>query len=410
MRCSVYTPENSAYAAESPYSEIEEELWHLTDANNCTSVIMFGDYNSRVRNMQDFELPDIDIFKYNHLSEMYEELRNDLTWFEQNSRFDSLQRKNPDGGINSYGYRLIDFCCENSLYIMNGRTTGNSSTQNTCKNVSTIDYFLMSPSLFQYVNMLTVYGYCELFSDAHCAVSMVLNISHDSSSKNNSRSSVEKTKLWDEEKRDIFINNLDDIKLNSVLSKINEIENSQGISQSDVNCIAQSLTEVFKLSSKISFGSVTHSQSSENKPQHWFNRKCKVARNDFHRAKYLYTSRQTDANIQRLKTCSKIYKRTLATEVNLFKLSKIKQLRKIKTAEPRKFWKFLNGNKKAQAIFQSKKCFDFFKNINSCQDEEDVSQNFAENKGTNTEYINKENLNGPILCSEIEKSSRFIKE
>ena len=78
MRCSVYTPENPAYAADSPYSEIEEELRHLTDAYNCTSVIMFGDYNSRVRNMQNFALPDIDISEYNDLSEMYEELRK---WF-----------------------------------------------------------------------------------------------------------------------------------------------------------------------------------------------------------------------------------------------------------------------------------------------------------------------------------------
>ena len=109
---------------------------------------------------------------------------------------------------------------------MNGRTTGNISTHNTCKNISTIDYFLMSHSLFQYVNMLTVYDYCELFSDVNCAVSVVLNISYDSSSKLNSRLSVEKTKLWDEEKREIFINNFDDTKLNSILRKINEMENN----------------------------------------------------------------------------------------------------------------------------------------------------------------------------------------
>ena len=44
-------------------------------------------------------------------------------------------------------------------------------------------------------------------------VPSLLNISYDSSSKNNRRSNVEKTKLWDEEKRDIFINNLDGTKL-----------------------------------------------------------------------------------------------------------------------------------------------------------------------------------------------------
>ena len=97
-----------------------------------------------------------------------------------------------------------------------------------------------------------------------------------------------------------------------------------------------------------------------------------VARNDFHRAKDLYKLRQTESNKHRLKTCSKTNKRTLATERNLFKLSKIKQLRKIKTPEPRKFWKFLNGNKKSSSNIPVEKCFDFFKNTNSCQDDEDV--------------------------------------
>ena len=75
----------SLYAVESPYSEIEEELRHLINANKCASVIMFGDYNSRVRKMSDSVLPDSDIFQYNDLNEMYEELRNDLCYFEQNS-------------------------------------------------------------------------------------------------------------------------------------------------------------------------------------------------------------------------------------------------------------------------------------------------------------------------------------
>ena len=150
--------------------------------------------------------------------------------------------------------------------------------------------------------MVTVYDYCELFSE--CAVSMVLIISYNSSRTINTK--CRKEKLWDEEKRSIFINNLDDSMINSVLSKINEMENSQDISQPDLNCVAESLEDVYNLSSETSFGSVKrHSQPSENKPPHWFNRKCKVPRNDFHRAKYLYKIRQTDANKQRLKTCSK---------------------------------------------------------------------------------------------------------
>ena len=330
-------PENSVYAVESPYSEIEAELRSLINTNNCSSVIMLGDYNSRSRNLEDFTIPDVDIFEHNDLREVYEEMQTDLNYFEQNPSNVSLRRQNPDGGINNYGYRLVEFCCDNSLYIMNGRTKGNSCFQNTCKNVSTVDYFLMSPCLFQYVDMLHVHEYCELFSDVHCAVSMDLNISYELPDSLNRKCSTEKTKLWDDEKRELFVSNLDDTKLGSILNKI-ETENSQNVSQVDVNCTAESLAEVFNSAARASFGSVKYNcKPYNNRPPHWFNRKCKLARNDFHRAKYFYKLRHTDRNKQRLRTSSKQYKRTLSLEQNLFKLSKIKQLRKIKKSEPRKF-------------------------------------------------------------------------
>ena len=94
------------------------------------------------------------------------------------------------------------------------------------------------------------------------------------------------------------------------------------IAQWDVNGIAESLSDVFNSSSKASFGSVQYSkfQNSVNKPPHWFNSKCKKARNDFHMAKILYKLRQTDDDKHKVKTSSKNYKRTLATEHNLFKI------------------------------------------------------------------------------------------
>ena len=80
----------------------------------------------------------------------------------------------------------------------------------------------------------------------------------------------------------------------------------------------------------------------------------------------------------------------------------------MKTSDPRKFWKFLNGNKKSSSNIPVEKYFEFFKNTNSCQDDEDVSQNFVEINGTNIEHINEE-INGPILWSEIEKAVCSLK-
>ena len=118
--------------------------------------------------------------------------------------------------------------------------------------------------------MLNVIDYCELFSDVHCAFFMVLDIHVAYDSSSNNRSYLEKTKLWDEEKK-IFFENLDGLKLYNILSNIHDIENSQDISQSNVNGIAESLSEVFKSSSNASFCSMKYSklQNSEKKPPHW---------------------------------------------------------------------------------------------------------------------------------------------
>ena len=80
----------------------------------------------------------------------------------------------------------------------------------------------------------------------------------------------------------------------------------------------------------------------------------------------------------------------------------------IKTSEPRKFWKFLNGNKKNTSNISVEKCFKFFKDINSSQDEENIGQNIPENNADDIEHINEE-INGPILWSEIEKAVRSLK-
>ena len=65
-------------------------------------------------------------------------------------------------------------------------------------------------------------------------------------------------------------------------------------------------------------------------------------------------------------------------------------------------------NRNIEAHIPVEKCSKFFKNTNSCQDDKDVSQKCVENNRTNTEYINEE-INGPILWSEIEKAVCSLK-
>ena len=152
---------------------------------------------------------------------------------------------------------------------------------------------------------------------------------------------------------------------------------------------------------------VKKSTGSHCKIPQWFNRKCKISRKKFHRAKYRYKLRSTNINKLNVKIKSQEYKKTLSAEQKAYKLSNIKQMRKIKKSEPRKFWKFLNGNKKLPTEVTVEDCFEHFSAMNSSDYDRGPERNFD----TNFENLQADNeeLNAPILWSEIEKAVSSLK-
>ena len=170
-----------------------------------------------------FVLLDPDIFRVNEMSDLYDDLETEIAFFEENCSHVTLHRQNTDSGMNNYGYRLTEFCRDNSIYILNGRTNGNRDICNTCKDVSTVDYFLVSPEMFKYVDNLTVSDFFELLSDVHNPISPTLNISHTLQS---ARSNIhtERIKLYDCEKGENFVTNLDENNLSGILNNIMTLE------------------------------------------------------------------------------------------------------------------------------------------------------------------------------------------
>ena len=84
-----------------------------------SSILIFGDYNSRTRTLKDFIEVDKYLSTRFHSDELLPEYDTDLSDFQKSHI--SLHRINSDTGINNYGYRLLDFCKTNSLFILNGR-------------------------------------------------------------------------------------------------------------------------------------------------------------------------------------------------------------------------------------------------------------------------------------------------
>lgn len=260
------------------------------------------------KNLKDYIIPDNAIFRNTNLDEIFEELQSDLLYFEDSNNF-KLHRHN-SLGVNNYGYKLTDFCMDNNLYIVNGRG-GHESCKTTCKNISTIDYFLSSPNNFPLLQCLYVHDFCELLSDSHNAVSLTFKIESIKSCSVTKESISEKPKMWDPEKADAFINNFNTDKVKHMCNILGDLSENPNFCQSDLNTIVDSLNHMYVENSQISFGTfvTTRIQNSQSKTPRWFNKKCKTARFKFHNAKHQYKLRKTDENKHKLQLSSKAYKK-----------------------------------------------------------------------------------------------------
>ena len=390
--------------AEDPYGEIEEEMNRLSV--NCSSVLMLGNFNSRTRNLSDYIMPDHVVFDNTNQSEIFEELQAELSYFENNDRF-MLHRQNSDAGVNNYGYRMVDFCKNNNMYIVNGRGGANSSLA-TCKNISTVDYFLASANLFQMLHDLSVHKFSSLFSDSHNPVSLSIKLDFTKDVYVANYSEHEETKLWNAEMSDIFINNFNTEDIMDLSDRLEGLKSKSNISQGDLNSLVDSLNGMYISNSRTSFGTFVRSDTNRtNKPLRWFNRKCKIARNKFHNAKFRYKIKKTDDNKQNLNKCSKSYKKILKTEENAFKNSKIKQMRAIKTSNPRQFWKFLNENKTPEINLSLRAAHEYFSKINYST--EVNASDGSLNLPNAIPVVENEEINVPISLDEISHAVNMLK-
>ena len=98
---------------------------------------------------------------------------------------------------------LITTDTDNNFLTINGRGNDNSGCV-TCKNISTVDYFLPSPSLVSKIGSLYVHEFCELFSDTHSPMSLKVNVGKFNIYYDSSGNNMDKIKLWDAEKSNHF--------------------------------------------------------------------------------------------------------------------------------------------------------------------------------------------------------------
>ena len=126
----------------------------------------------------------------------------------------------------------------------------------------------------------------SLYSDAHCPISLTINLcplkedNHEQINQN-----TPQTKLWDDQKRELFIENLNNDEVARISSNLDSVSSQDNINLDDINAIVNHIENLFTSNSKATFGvkkqRKTKTNKTNNKP--WFNFECHRARNEYHK-------------------------------------------------------------------------------------------------------------------------------
>ncbi|VDI48486.1 Hypothetical predicted protein [Mytilus galloprovincialis] len=182
-------PENSKYANTDAFEEIEIEL--LTFADKFDSYVsLIGDFNAKTGTRDDFIVPDESLIGIFELESDDEILSYMLDYEQLKLQNIPLSRMSEcHCNINNYGHKLLDMCKKLNVYIANSRLGSDIGIgRTTCKDISVIDYLLLSSKLFFLVDEFEILDFVPLFSDVHNAIHIVFKsvlphdeITHDTS-------------------------------------------------------------------------------------------------------------------------------------------------------------------------------------------------------------------------------------
>ena len=207
-------------------------------------VCIYGDFNARSAEVSDITITDDDILK--QLGIDFE-----IIFSSDNTdilkKFDlDIKRVSKDKTVNMFGRNLVDFCLNNDTIILNGQAFADKGIgATTCKDKSVVDYVICTSSCISFLSSFEVKEFCPLFSDAHNRI----EFSFKYRSVNNFDETKVETegshKRWEEPKRNLFIQNLDPVKIQEVSDKLSAITQPN---EASINEVMSDIEIILKMS------------------------------------------------------------------------------------------------------------------------------------------------------------------
>ena len=193
-----------------------------------------------------------------------------------------------------------------NLLIANGRIFNDQGIgKTTCKNVSLVDYLLLTPNLFDVISDFDIIEFNPMFADVHNRIHFNLSLSNrviDNSEINlDTPGCIKKPRIkWKPNKANDFIHVLIDDH-NDVLVNINnvldEFDNRTQVSKPKVNGLVNDLCNFMCNTASTVFGTNSenrHHNKNNSNSKPWFTKDCKTKRDAFHGVKNKFKTDKSD--------------------------------------------------------------------------------------------------------------------
>lgn len=276
-------PSQSRFYSEDEFSNLNDEITSM--CSKYDYVFITGDANARTSELIDYTHSD------KFLSEYFNFDEDTLLFYDSINTIQldnfCIERKSKDSKTNNIGYKLIDICKNNNLYILNGRIGNDKHIGNlTFRNQSLIDYTLASTQAISLIKQFDITDTDALMSDGHSILNMYLSIRTvvETPTAINGDNNIKYKPKWNHEQSHQFIDNINDDEFNEMKMKLEFCH--QHPTKDSVNEVAKTIAEIFTNSAKVTFVECSKSNTpnkTSDKP--WFGPKCRNSRILYHAAK-----------------------------------------------------------------------------------------------------------------------------
>ncbi|CAC5388131.1 unnamed protein product [Mytilus coruscus] len=184
-------------------------------------------------------------------------------------------------------------CKKLNVYIANSRLGSDIGIGcTTCKNVSVIDYLLLTSELLSLVDEFEILDFVPLFSDVHNAIHIIFKsvLSHNEITHDTSQNST--SIKWNNNNRNEFVNTFHNSQ-DQLINIMNDLENiytRDVCTQQDIDNVTGEINELFQNTAKTTLSKMYYKSRKKPNSKPWYTNKCLSSRKKFHKARKRYTT------------------------------------------------------------------------------------------------------------------------